>query len=292
MTPGLLPFRESHPSLRLSRAGAAAAVCILSTTCPADGARISEAVQDCVSIVVAALPYVVAGTLAASSLRRFLSSECAHPKSLAVLVALCNPGCDCALNGYADALARATAPVAGFVLTFAAIASPLALAMTCAVFGVRVAVMRAAGAALSAGLTAFALRFVSIGGSARGSDCSRESHAPATVASQLTSALSGILISAILAAGAKALVPASFFTHVPYGGAAAMALIFSPCSSADPLMAAALLRDPHSQMAFMLCAQGAGLRQLMLLARTFGPARAIAAAACSGIACALIIAVS
>ena len=291
MTTGLLPYRESHPLL-VSRAGALAAVCILSMTRPADGARIAEAIQDCVSIVVAALPYVVAGALAAAWLRRFLSSEGAHSPRVAALFALCNPGCDCALNGYADALARATPPVAGFVLTFAAIASPLALAMTCAVFGTRVALVRAAGAALAAGLTACALRSVSGGGSGPAPGCPRAAHAHSTMAAQLASALQGILISAAVAACGKALVPPSLFTRVPYAGAAAMAAVFSPCSSADPFMAASLLRDPHSQMAFMLCAQGAGLRQLVLLARTFGPARAIAGAACCGIACALVIALS
>jgi uncharacterized membrane protein YraQ (UPF0718 family) len=292
MTPGLLSFREPHPSQRLVRASAAAAVFILSMTPPADSARVSEAIEDCASIVVAALPYVVAGTLAAVCLRRFLPLEHSGRRIFAVIVSICNPGCDCALNGYADALTCESPPVAGFVLTFAAIASPLALAVTYAAFGVRVTIIRFAGALLAAGLTASAWRFTALHGSALASGCSREPHAFAQLSAQLASAFSGILIAAILAACGKALVPASFFKHASIVGVAAMAAIFSPCSSADPLMAASLLRDPHSQVAFMLCAQGAGFRQVALLARTFGPARAIAGAACCGIACALAVALS
>src|SRR5580704_5891514 len=111
---------------------------------------------DWASIVLAALPFVVAGALAARFSRHLADRSWRHSHRAIALLAVLNPGCDCALNGFASALARLHPGLAGFALTFAAAASPVSLAVTYATFGARMTVARAAGALIAASLTSAA----------------------------------------------------------------------------------------------------------------------------------------
>jgi uncharacterized membrane protein YraQ (UPF0718 family) len=120
----------------------------------------SAALADWASIVLAALPYIVAGALVARFSRRLIG-RCWHHKDFAIaLLAVLNPGCDCALNGFAGALARLRPALAGFALTFAAAASPVSLAVTYAAFGMHMTIARAAGALIAAALTSAAWRIL------------------------------------------------------------------------------------------------------------------------------------
>ncbi|MBV8170408.1 MAG: hypothetical protein JO219_00595, partial [Candidatus Eremiobacteraeota bacterium] len=232
-------YRTASPSISVMRAALASAVCVLCITPPADAARLAEAFRDCTSIVVAAVPYVAAGALAASLVRRALARVRSHGHFVIIALALFNPGCDCALNSYVSAFDGASAPLAGFVLTFAAIASPISLAVTWSALGFRLACARLAGAVLAAALTAIAWRFMPDRRATHGSGCSEVASATSTLAS----AFEGIIAAAACAAAAKQFVPVGFWSHVSPAGIAAIAAVLSPCSTADPFMAAALIRD-------------------------------------------------
>jgi uncharacterized membrane protein YraQ (UPF0718 family) len=108
-----------------------------------------------------------------------------------------------------------------------------------------------------------------------------------TMVDDLAAALSGVAYAATAAVAIKALAPAAVFAHVTPAGAALLGALLSPCSTADPLMAAAFMRDPHTQLAFMLAAQCLDVRQLLLVLRHFGVSRMFATAACSACACAI-----
>jgi uncharacterized membrane protein YraQ (UPF0718 family) len=264
------------------------AVCLLCATTPAESPQLVAALTDWASVVAAALPFVVFGALAAMLLRRLQARDFARGQIAVCVLAVCNPGCDCALNGFADALSRANPAVAGFVLTFAAIASPAALLVTHAALGSRMTAIRLFGAAVAAALTALVWRILP----ARASHPRHACEVAADPPHVLASALVGVLGAAAAAAAGKQLLPPQFLWHVSAAAVAATGALLSPCSTADPFMAASLLRDAHDQAAFVVAAQGASVRQLLLLARGFGRARSVAAAACCAIACAAAVAVA
>jgi len=261
-------------------------------------------VADWASIILAALPYIVAGALAAQYAQRLIGWRFRHKHRAIALLAVFNPGCDCALNGFASALARLHPALAGFALTFAAAASPVSLAVTYAAFGLHMTVARAAGALIAALLTATSWCRLddrrpanSVGPTfmvGRGIDnvvgratlAHRVSDAhPTTVVDDLAAALRGVAYAATAAVAIKALVPVAIFAHIAPAGAAMFGALLSPCSTADPLMAAAFMHDPRAQLAFMLAAQCLDVRQMLLTSRHFGLSRTIAAALCAAAAC-------
>jgi uncharacterized membrane protein YraQ (UPF0718 family) len=264
-----------------------------------------------------------------------------------------NPGCDCALNGFASELTHLHPALAGFALTFAAAASPVSLAVTYAVFGMHMTIMRAAGALLAAALTSAAWRvpFVvptfmvgrgtdnvvptfmvgrgidnvgptfmvgrgiddvgptfmvgrandNVGptNSVRGRAALAQNNETRPMINigttlvdrqidvdDLVAALRGVAYAATAAVAIKAFVPISLFAHMAPAGAAVLGALLSPCSTADPLMAAAFIRDAHAQLTFMLAAQCLDVRQMFLVLRHFGRSRMIAAAVCAACACA------
>jgi uncharacterized membrane protein YraQ (UPF0718 family) len=278
--------RIPSPRELVLRAGPPAVFCVLCATTPAESPQLLAALADWASVVAAALPYVVFGFLAAALLNRLRARGFARGHLAVGILAICNPGCDCALNGFADALSRADPALAGFVLTFAAIASPAALAVTFAALGSRMTLIRLFGAAVAAALTALVWRVMPARVSQHRHACGVEADPPQLLAS----ALIGVLCAAAAAAAGKQLLPAQFFSHVSAFVVAAMGALLSPCSTADPFMAASLLRDARDQAAFVVAAQGASVRQLALLARGFGIARAIAAIACCAVACTAAVA--
>jgi uncharacterized membrane protein YraQ (UPF0718 family) len=248
---------------------------------------LSASIADLASILLAALPYVVIGALAAGLSRRLFVRRSAHSHYAMALLAVLNPGCDCALNGFAGALARAHPALAGFALTFAAAASPASLAVTYAAFGMRMTIARAAGGAIAAALTAAAWsfnHFDRVGGQA--SLAHDLNHGPDETG-KLAAALGGIACAATAAVAIKAILPAATFTHMAPAGAALFGALLSPCSTSDPLLAVALMRDARAQLAFMLAAQCLDIRQMLLMLRHFGFARMAAAAGCAATACAL-----
>jgi uncharacterized membrane protein YraQ (UPF0718 family) len=257
-------------------------------------------VADWASIVLAALPYIVGGSLAAHFSRRFLGRRFRRKHLAIALLAVLNPGCDCALNGFAGALARLQPALAGFALTLAAAASPVSLAVTYAAFGMHMTIARAAGALLAASLTSAAWSATIV--------VPTDNVVPtfmvgrpidnvvpifmvgrpiSFVLADLADALRGVAYAATAAAAIKTLVPVALFAHIGPAGAALLGALLSPCSTADPLMAAAFMRNTHAQLAFMLAAQCLDVRQMLLVLRHFGRSRMIAAACCAACACAL-----
>ena len=103
----------------------------------------------------------------------------------------------------------------------------------------------------------------------------------------LAAALRGIAYAACAAIAAKEAIPSSLLANLPPAAAAVFGALLSPCSTADPLLAAAVLRDPRAQLAFMLASQCLDVRQMSLLRRHFGVARMAIAAVCAAGACAL-----
>ncbi|HEY5093647.1 MAG TPA: permease [Candidatus Eremiobacteraceae bacterium] len=388
--PSPLPLRA-----RVVIAGAICFACV--KTPPESLLALSAAIADWASIVLAALPYVVFGALAATLTRLSASRWPSRSHNAIAVFAIFNPGCDCALNGFAGALARAHTALAGFALTFAAAASPAALAVTYAAFGMHMTATRAAGGAIAAALTAVSwsilaqpvlgqaslaqrrdrtvlgqaslaqrrgrivggqaslahsaprdiLRQASLAHSApRGvlgqaslaqrrdrtvlGQASLAHSAPRGVLRQaslaqrrdravrgqaslaqrrdrtvlgqaslahaehrpdlpgeLAAALAGIAFAAAAAVAAKIIVPAAAFAHLSPAGAALLGALLSPCSTADPLLAAALTQHARAQISFMLAAQCLDVRQMLLLQRHFGTARMTAAAGSAAIACVL-----
>jgi uncharacterized membrane protein YraQ (UPF0718 family) len=277
----------------------------------------SSALADWASIILAALPYIVAGSLAASFSRRFVGPRWRHKHHAIALLAVLNPGCDCALNGFAGALASLRPALAGFALTFAAAASPVSLAVTYAAFGMHMTIARAAAALLAAALTSAAWSVPFVVGRAslahpvvptfmvghRTSNvvgratlahfvvptfmAGRPMVNIGTTLDDLAAALNGVAYAATAAVAMKLFAPAALFAHVAPAGAALLGALLSPCSTADPLMAAALMHDARAQLAFMLAAQCLDVRQLLLVLRHFGVSRVVAAAVCSASACAI-----
>ena len=280
-------------------------------TPPEISSALPAAIADWASIVLAALPYVVFGAFAASLSRRLIDRDPHKSHGAVALIAILNPGCDCALSGFARALVRAQPALAGFALTFAAAASPVSLAVTYAAFGMHMAIARAAGALLAAALTSTTWSVLgrsaiadSVGPTdmvvgraslAQKTADHKDRHykkwvgdaRPTTTADDLAAALSGVAYAATAAVAIKLFVPAAFFAHVAPAGAAILGALLSPCSTADPLMAAAFIPDTHAQLAFMLAAQCLDVRQLLLLLRNFGALRMVAAILCAASACAM-----
>jgi len=291
------PFPAPSPSrarVLLGLAGALCCACFIPP--PGIVSHLSSAIADWASIVLAALPYVVVGAFAAALSRRLIRRPIGGTQFLVALFAVLNPGCDCALNGFACALARARPAVAVFALTFAAAASPASLMITFAAFGARMTLARAGGAFIAAALTAVAWSFTSVVPTFMVGHASVvptfmvghavEQHDPDELG-DLAAALRGIACAAGAAIAAKVIVPAAFLAHMPPPAAALFGALLSPCSTADPLLAAALLRDLRAQLVFMLAAQCLDVRQMLLVHRHFGVARMAAAAVCCSTACAL-----
>ena len=271
---------------------AALALCFACFRTPPDVSNsLPAAIVDWASIVLAALPYVVTGALAASLSRRLVDRHSRKSHGVVALIAILNPGCDCALNGFARALIPAPPALAGFALTFAAAASPASLAVTYTAFGMRMTAARVAGALVAAALTSAAWHGVrsrkrSFEAASYSSPVGEKSCKNDDVR-DLAQALGGVAFAAATAIAAKALLPAGTFAHLAPASAALLGALLSPCSTADPVLAVSLFRDVRAQLVFMLAAQCLDMRQLQLLFRHFGVARAVTAAVCAACACAL-----
>jgi hypothetical protein len=226
------------------------------------------------SVILESAPFVVAGTVAAAATKRHL-----HGRAAAPFVAALFPGCDCSLNGFASALSACAPAIAGFSLTWGAVASPAALVATHFALGDRVVAGRVAGAAVAATLTAVAWCAARANGAPRSSDDCRDG----STSSDMSAAIGALALTGAVATIA-AMSPWSLhpLSHAP--SAALAGALLSPCSTADAVIARVLVHDRGAQAAFVVAAQCLDVRQLSVLARHFGPMRtALAAfAGCAG----------
>jgi uncharacterized membrane protein YraQ (UPF0718 family) len=240
------------------------------------------------SIVLAAAPFVMLGAIGASVVSRVRLRG-----TVALLATALTPGCDCSMNGFAGALSRSPAPLAGAALAWGAACNPVALATTTVVLGAHLAMARAAGGAVAALALWFLWRNARDGKSAETKDA--DDHEPATnlharcgsqdtVAAHLERGLRALLPAALLGA----LLPLFFGALGPRTSPPLAALIgaaLSPCSSADPVLARLLTSEASGEAAFMIASQCLDVRQLALILRVFGPYRALLAALAGGVGC-------
>jgi len=239
------------------------------------------------SIVLEAAPYILVGALVAALTTRFTTTPIAP--ALASMIA---PGCDCSMNAYARLIARAPAPLAAFSMIWSAACNPIALFATHAILGTALLKARIAGTLVAAGLTSLGWGLVSR--SRRDERDCRPEHArdPRSAASLFGSGLLSLALAAALSGIALVAIPHALRAQVSPLSAAALGAIISPCSTADAVLARVLAPTSAAQAAFVLAAQTLDVRQLTLLARTFGVARAAIAAAASIVGAAMAVAVA
>lgn len=199
-----------------------------------------------------------------------------------------SPGCDCGLAGFAFALRSTPPAIAGFALTWSAAAGPVALIATHAVLGDRVLAARVVGAFVASAVTA------ALWAMARDRDIG---HRCAVIETPfIDRLLSSILGLAACAAGATIVLlvaaPNVLSALRSPVAAAVVGALLSPCSTADAVLARVLVQDHAGQAAFLIAAQCIDVRQMAMLARTFGSRRALlsAIAGCAGCAAAAFIA--
>lgn len=233
-----------------------------------------------VSIVLAAGPFVLAGAVAAFVVTRLRLRNIA-----ALLAAALAPGCDCSINGFASVLARSPAPLAGAAIVWGAACNPIALATTVSVFGWRLAIARAVGAAAAALAIWLSWRLVRNRVRSEPSSAAREPcHRDEGILEHFERGLWALLPAAMLGAALPALLSARSHVNTPLI-AALLGAALSPCSSADPVLASVFAREAPAQAAFMLASQCADVRLLAIVYRHFGLHRTLFAAIASALGC-------
>jgi uncharacterized membrane protein YraQ (UPF0718 family) len=230
-----------------------------------------------ISIMLEAAPFVLAGSVAASLAQRIACGTVA-----VALLAAFAPGCDCAMNGFASGLRRCKPAVAGAALMWGAACNPIALIATATVLGGHVLAARIVGGIVAAATVGVLWRV----GATSGTIEDHTTCAPASdIASHLEDGLKLLLPAAF--AGSTALVSAPDVLHFhasPFFAAIAGSLL-SPCSTADPVLAKALAVSAPAQAAFVVAAQCADVRLLVLATRHFGRRRAALAAVAGAAGC-------
>jgi len=240
----------------------------------------SRVFADAVSIVLAACPYVIGGALAASVVLRMPSTRWPATLALAAFAS----GCDCGMNGFVDALRRYPAPLAGAALTWGAVCNPVALFATAAVLGPHALLARTIGGSIAAAAVAVlwwrAHDFVRKSGA--GGAC----HAAGDISERVERALRSLVPASVVASIVLVVAPVGVREHINPLAAAVLGALISPCSTADPVLARALCITPAAQVAFVVAAQCVDVRQISLLARTYGIRHALLAILSGAIGCA------
>jgi uncharacterized membrane protein YraQ (UPF0718 family) len=245
------------------------------------------------SIMLEAGPFVACGAVAAwFTLARIRDAQ----HWLPAVIAMCAPGCDCSMNGFAAALARCPRWLAGVALTWGAACNPVALAATWLVLGPRVFAARIAGAAVAACAIALLWRgdHRTVGAEADGA---AEFIRPqpgdplCEIASHLEAGLCALVPAAIASAVFAACFGHAMRAHQPLLAAAAGAIL-SPCSTADAILAKIVTGSASAQAAFVIAGQCLDLRQLSLLRRHFGIWRAWLGACAGALGCAAAVLVA
>lgn len=232
-----------------------------------------------VSIVLAAAPFVLAGALGAFAVERLRLRG-----APALFAAALAPGCDCSMNGFANALADSPPRVAGAALAWGAACNPIALMTTAAVLGPHLVIARLFGAAVAA----FGIWFSWGAGEAAG-HCGPHEVAGGGmcgIAASLERGLRTLMPAVLVGAVVPILISARSLGHASPLMAALFGTLLSTCSSADPVLASVLARDAPAQAAFMLASQCADVRLLWLVLRSFGIRRMLFAAIAGVCGCA------
>jgi hypothetical protein len=237
------------------------------------------------SMLLGAAPYLSAGALAAAAAVRWGRSQTQRPNTAWLIgFALLFPGCDCSMNAYATSLRSARPSLAALAVVWGGCCNPLALIATATILGPRLLVCRLACGCIAATLTALAWSRSGAIPPAHGCAIADDYW------QAFTRFAGGAVMSFSLAAAISAVCLAfttgsATFTAPPAFAAIAGAML-SPCSSADPLLARTLFVSAQDQLAFVVAAQCLDVRQIALLWRTFGPARATQACCAAIAACA------
>ena len=253
------------------------------------------------SIVLEAVPYLLAGALAGVAAARL--------RAAAPLVAVLMPACDCAMNAFASSMRAAPRQLAGFALVWGACCGPIALATTYSALGLRMVAVRVAAGLLAALATAalwsIGLRptvdmksTATLAGLHPVDDA--RSTAPSYRWREILEETLDLFAHGVRSfwpaalAGAVAIVAfsGSTRTHASASWAALIGAAVSPCSTADAILARALFPLPAAQAAFVVAAQCIDVRQLLLLRRHFGTLHATlaAVAAALGVCAAALLA--
>ncbi|HEV2037094.1 MAG TPA: hypothetical protein VGQ96_00690 [Candidatus Eremiobacteraceae bacterium] len=230
------------------------------------------------SMLLGAAPFLTAGAVAAAA------AASATP-TLAMtlpLFALLFPGCDCSINAYATQLRCERPSVAAFAVVWGSCCNPLALFSTATILGPHLLCSRLIAGTIAATLTALAWARLPV---------AKVTHACQERVdfweSFLGFARGGIASFAVAACVSSAFM--ALFAKAPpahgFAGAALLGALLSPCSSADPLLARVLFRDPATELTFIVASQCLDVRQVMLVRRCFGTAHALRAAAAAVLAC-------
>jgi uncharacterized membrane protein YraQ (UPF0718 family) len=193
------------------------------------------------------------------------------------------------MNGFVDALRRCPAPLAGAALMWGAVCNPVALVATYAVLGPRALLARTIGGGVAA--AAVALLWLREHDNARECGVHRECHGP-DMSERVESALRALVPAAVIASIVLVVAPDGLRAHMSPLFAAIVGALISPCSTADPVLARALCVAPAAQAAFVVAAQCADVRQILLMARSYGMRHALFAmlSGATGCVCAASIA--
>jgi uncharacterized membrane protein YraQ (UPF0718 family) len=235
-------------------------------------------------MLVGAAPFLTCGALGAAIAEhadRFQPARLRWPVLLLGSALL--PTCDCCMNAAAAALRTAPRTAAAFVLVWGSCCNPPALWCTTLVLGWRLTVCRMIIGLIVATLTAIMWSCLSPARTRAASD--RIDLTEAFVRSA-----GGALSSFSLAAAASA-VTLAYLPAIIHSTNALLAVaagsILSPCSSADAMLARVMFAPARAQLAFVVAAQCADVRQLALINRWFGPAYAGSAATAAAIGIAI-----
>jgi len=235
------------------------------------------------------MPYLLVGASAAT-VAQSIASRLKTPllrrvaPALALLVA---PGCDCSMNGYASAIARAPLPVAGFAMTWAAACSPVSLFATHAILGERLLWARVAGTLVAAVCTS--VGWSVLGRSNARACCDHRSSGASSAIDHFGNGALALVPAAAFAGIALTWWPNVLRAHASAATSALLAALLSPCSTADAVLARVLTASAGAQAAFVIAAQLLDARQLALVVRVFGPARAGVAALSAALGCAVAV---
>ena len=229
------------------------------------------------SMLLGASPFLTGGALAAVAAQRLLrrSGHARGASLVLVVTAALFPGCDCCMNGFATFLRHVPRPAAAFTLMWGSCCNPVALVSTAALLGPRVLTGRLVAGCVAAMLAALAW-------SRRVPDPTGVHVSCETQPVSFTRAAGDALLSFSFAAAVGALtlsLAPAFLHHAPTAIAALAGGLLSPCSSADAMLARVLFVRPDAQLAFVIAAQCADVRQLTLMTRTFGLVHALLAVA-------------
>jgi uncharacterized membrane protein YraQ (UPF0718 family) len=251
-------------------------LCSISCACLVSPAATALAWSDAVrawtyawSIVLEAFPYILLGAIAAATFERL-----AHRSAFVALYAVIAPGCDCSMNGFARSLGSLPPPLAGALIVWGSCCNPIALLTTYQILGGRLTLARMAGALAASLLIAAAWSIGRARFKAADAHCPTLVQQPALL-EHFDSGVTSLLMAAVVGGTVLALFPDWLRAHSSPWFAAFAGALLSPCSSADPILARALMSTSAAHATFIVAAQCIDIRQIGLFGRCFGAVPAI-----------------